>query len=311
MTRQRLLRTLVLGLGLSLARSGHAQDSQKLGFIEATPDDIARSAAFKFKATRDVLPKKLLLTDYLPPVGNQGNQGSCAGWATAYYCYSAVIAKQRKLTPDQRSQARFQFSPAFLYHLVNGGVDGGSKMRDIFDILEKQGCASLAEMPYSDKDLITPPSPDAIKRGGGYKTRQAGVIFRGVGNADATELKRFLVETQNPFVLAIPIYRDFPGKGIAPDFVYNLTMEPIKANLRGGHAICIVGYDDDKKAFRMVNSWGKGWGDSGFLWLSEEFVTKHAFEAWGVKVAGGVVARDPAAPVAVSKNISLEFPKTK
>jgi len=50
--------------------------------------------------------------------------------------------------------------------------------------------------------------------------------------------------------------------------------------IRGGHAVTMVGYDDNKithdgtGAFRLVNSWGTGWGNGGFFWMSYEAV-KH------------------------------------
>lgn len=42
----------------------------------------------------------------------------------------------------------------------------------------------------------------------------------------------------------------------------------------GGHAMLMVGYDDTKKAFRVKNSWGTGWGDKGYSWFSYDFVSK-------------------------------------
>ncbi|MER3553743.1 MAG: peptidase C1, partial [Meiothermus sp.] len=42
----------------------------------------------------------------------------------------------------------------------------------------------------------------------------------------------------------------------------------------GGHAMLMVGYDDGKKAFRVKNSWGTGWGEGGYVWFSYDFVTK-------------------------------------
>lgn len=36
----------------------------------------------------------------------------------------------------------------------------------------------------------------------------------------------------------------------------------------GGHAILCKGYSKSKAAFRLHNSWGKGWGQKGCAWLS-------------------------------------------
>jgi hypothetical protein len=287
-------------------------DYPGMGFRLTSAEGIARSAKFKItRVARGERPKRVVLTDWLPPVGDQGNQGSCAGWATAYYCYTYSVAKQRKLTAEQRRDPRFQFSPAFLYHKVNGGVDSGSKMRDIFDVLGNEGCASLAEMPYSDKDLTSAPSSDAVNRAARYKARSVGCLFT-AGKADVEALKTYLAEVRQPFVAAIPIFTDFPKGKRDDSFVYSLTVPAIKANFKGGHAITIVGYDEDKKAFRMVNSWGPDWGDGGFIWLSEDFIKEWGLEGWA-QAPGGVIARDvvkgaplPEKPIRASKSVLLE-----
>ena len=35
----------------------------------------------------------------------------------------------------------------------------------------------------------------------------------------------------------------------------------------GGHEFRIVGYSPNRRAFRIVNSWGQGWGDRGRAWI--------------------------------------------
>lgn len=40
----------------------------------------------------------------------------------------------------------------------------------------------------------------------------------------------------------------------------------------GGHCYILRGVDTRKKAFKMTNSWGRGWGDNGDAWIS--------FESW-------------------------------
>ena len=42
---------------------------------------------------------------------------------------------------------------------------------------------------------------------------------------------------------------------------------------QGGHAITMVGYDDNRYggALKVINSWGQAWGDGGFFWMPYSF----------------------------------------
>lgn len=268
-------------------------------------------------------PTKLMLTDYLPPVGNQGNQRSCACWATAYYAYTYAVAKQLNITPEQLKAPQYCFSPAFLYHLT-GSDNYGRSLASVFDLLKTSGCATLAEMPYSDKDAATPPSPKATEVARRYKVRQVGLLNK-PGEADPERLKTYLAETGIPFVIGIYTgLSGFPRQQKVPkDFIYDYghSLKELEQALEekrksqemtdeeilefflglGGHAVTIVGYDDTKRAFRMVNSWGTEWGDAGFLWLSEDFIKNWGLEAWGIYLPGGPLARTP-----TGKYVSLD-----
>ncbi len=48
----------------------------------------------------------------------------------------------------------------------------------------------------------------------------------------------------------------------------------------GVHAITIVGYDDSKHAFKVINSWGTGWGDAGFTWIDYDYLQQMTYEAF-------------------------------
>ena len=49
---------------------------------------------------------------------------------------------------------------------------------------------------------------------------------------------------------------------------------PYDGTKPGGHAMVIVGYDDNLAytggtgAFKVLNSWGTDWGNSGYFWLT-------------------------------------------
>ena len=49
-------------------------------------------------------------------------------------------------------------------------------------------------------------------------------------------------------------------------------------NLAGGHAILALGYDHEKQAVLLHNSWGPGWGENGRAWLSVEDFTTLMYE---------------------------------
>ena len=50
--------------------------------------------------------------------------------------------------------------------------------------------------------------------------------------------------------------------------------------MQGGHAVTIVGYDDDKKEFKIQNSWGTRWGKNGYTTLKYDEFPEVCFEAW-------------------------------
>ena len=54
--------------------------------------------------------------------------------------------------------------------------------------------------------------------------------------------------------------------------------------IRGGHAVALVGYRADGR-FIVRNSWGTAWGDNGFGYASEAYITGAFFnESYGVTI---------------------------
>lgn len=294
-------------LFVGMAGLASRSNAQGMGCVASPAEAFASHPHARIAATRSAdRPKQFSLAADLPDVANQGETGSCVGWSTAYYCYSTSIARQRKLSPEERKDARFQFSPAFIWHQFNAGnPKKGMHIYQAFDILAKQGCATLADMPWKESDPDSQPS-DAIKsRAARYKARQTVSLFKGsvAGEAgDADKLRNWLWETRQPFVIGIPVYQEFFGVPHNPDFVYKPTEK--KGELAGLHAVCIVGYDEDKHAFLMVNSWSDKWANKGFVWLDEDFVANQAIEGWGQR-PGGPIARSTK-PVQLTASIILE-----
>jgi hypothetical protein len=50
----------------------------------------------------------------------------------------------------------------------------------------------------------------------------------------------------------------------------------------GYHAMCVVGYDDDRGAFEVMNSWGRKWGNGGFMWIPYRTFADFVMESYEI-----------------------------
>lgn len=62
-------------------------------------------------------------------------------------------------------------------------------------------------------------------------------------------------------------------KGLVP--MPNFWERPL-----GGHSVAIVGYNNQNRVLKFLNSWGKEWGDGGLGYLPYKYVDKYLIEAW-------------------------------
>ncbi|MHB1295948.1 MAG: C1 family peptidase [Anaerolineae bacterium] len=227
-------------------------------------------------ASLAALPPMVDLRDGLPPVGSQGGQGSCVGWALGYY-YKTF--QEREERGWDTSAPEHQFSPAYVYNqrtTSNCSTSSGMSYWDGFSILKDKGAATLSEFPYNPHDGCTQPSQQVRDTAWDYRSESFANVFSGAGNGDVSALKNLLVQG-TPFAIAVPVYTSFYRVN------YSNPVVPRPAGNEtyyGGHAMLVVGYDDDWGGFLTVNSWGTGWGRDGFCYLSYDFVQRTAWEAW-------------------------------
>ena len=197
------------------------------------------------------------ISGFLPVVRNQGNQGSCVAWATGYYLKSFHENYEDILDGVSTNH---EMSPAFIYNQIKvAGCDEGSNVQRALDTLSASGIPAWDVMPYDENDCATQPDeiqktlaiPNKIKS---YHYLDQDKVFE--------QTKAFLYNDQ-PVVIAIAIDRNYFGardeNGI---YIYRKFKES-----SGGHAMLVVGYDDEMNAFKVVNSWGEGWGNKGFVWI--------------------------------------------
>ncbi|MHB8581409.1 MAG: C1 family peptidase [Ignavibacteriaceae bacterium] len=247
--------------------------SQQLHRAGLLLENISKCPLIKKAELPKVLHKLASVVDnsvHLPPVGDQGQQGSCVAWAFGYYykTYQEWQDYGWSLTDPNHV-----FSPAFIYNNIDGGVDGGSFFSDALKLLTDNGCATIAELPYNASDYYSFPSGSVYRDAIKYRSDSAFYIQTN-DMTGINQVKQFLANG-NIAVLGIAIYGNFDNIN-----KYNNTycVKDTTGNFRGSHALTIVGYDDNRVtddgtgAFRMVNQWGTAWGDNGYCWMSYQAV---------------------------------------
>jgi Papain family cysteine protease/Domain of unknown function (DUF4384) len=213
---------------------------------------------------RAFLPLSVDLSFRMPKVGNQGNANSCVAWALGYAVRSYYsVALENRDTGRQENIA----SPNYIYNvakqLANAKkCDGGSSFDSNVKVLQK-GALSLANYPYHDSDCDGAPAPQIIASASDFRIRGARML----DHKKLDDIKGALAQS-NPVVISFSA--DKPFMQHRGDGVFASTVAD-KASA-GWHAMALVGYDDRKQAFRLINSWGTGWGDSGYGWVGYDAI---------------------------------------
>ena len=189
---------------------------------------------------------------------SQGKQGSCTAWATGYYLKSfQENYQQRKMGS---AMADFTMSPAFVFNQIKADDDcNGSRIDSAFAILNEKGIISWDEMPYSDENCDALPSEEQSKLASEYSIGDFRYLD---GTLLYEQTKAHLLQDQ-PVVIAVSIDPKYFGAREADG---TAVYRKFKSG-ESSHAMLIVGYDDQKNAFKAVNSWGTSWGNEGFVWI--------------------------------------------
>ncbi len=235
---------------------------------QPTPDAV-KATLPQAEVYRDFLPAAVDLSKYMPPVGDQLNQGSCVGWATAYAAraYYAYQVEHRDITLMDNVP-----SPAWVFNIIHLGNDcnQGSYVVDAMDVL-RQGAPSLAAYPYDDTKCPMPLPPQRA-RATDFKIESYEMVWD-QRTPDLDKVKGALAKG-HPVVIIAALDASFfdlnPRQSI-----WRSTPE---ANNEGGHAFTIVGYDDNTQTFKFINSWSTGWGDEGYGRMTYDTFVARVFE---------------------------------
>lgn len=177
-------------------------------------------------------------------VKDQRSCGSC--WAfSAMASYEGSNLLVNKQAADVSEQHAISCSKA-------GSCDGGW-YGPVFDWMMRDGATDEAYFAYSASD-----APCQTHVPSQYWTSVWGFVSDSESIPPAGRLKKAICE-HGPVSVAVnatPAFQAYTG-GVFDE------KDPGDIN----HAVVLVGWDDEKGAWILKNSWGPGWGDNGYMFI--------------------------------------------
>lgn len=212
------------------------------------------------------LPNEIDYAVRMTPVRSQGDEGTCVAFASVVGVKEYQDSKEYKKT--------LALSPRYIYNLCkkNDGIPGeeGTYPRVAMKMLLKYGTPPEGYWPYkphqTDK-AKTGAAKEAIK----YRVKAYARLKSHI------EMRRSLV-INGPFLAGVDVYESWFADKVSRTGL--IPMPGRRELYQGGHAICMVGYDEKKKLFKFKNSWGTVWGDRGYGYLPYAYMIDHCLDAW-------------------------------
>lgn len=213
------------------------------------------------------LPDKVSLEFLFPPIGDQGNKGTCVAWASGYNLKTALNALQHGWDSTALADTRNQTSPKDLWlnipQFQKGSDCSGTGFSAAFNILASKGATNMNNAPYTNLGNCRGVGVgDSSNRIASY-----GYVTSGGSIPTQNQLKKYLADTV-PLVIGAHLgdkFMNWDDDKVIDNDTYRRT------GMHSYHAMVLVGYDDIRHAFRLRNSWGTQWGDNGSIWVDYDF----------------------------------------
>ena len=233
------------------------------------------------------LPSSVDLREHCPPVYDQGALGSCTANAVAG---AVEFERTRQGLPD------FTPSRLFIYfgeREIEGTTDydSGAELRDGIKVVANEGVPPETDWPYDISRFTEKPPAQA------YAEARSDVATQYQRVAQTLSQMKGCLASGLPFVFGFTVYESFESSVVAETGM--VPMPGLDEQVLGGHAVMAVGYDDAQQRFLVRNSWGPGWGLTGYCWMPYVYLTSAdlASDLWVIQQESGGSPTPAPAPV--------------
>ena len=215
-----------------------------------------------------VLPASVDLRPRCPPVYDQGALSSCTA--------NAIVAAY------QVDDSSFMGSRLFLYYCERAALgtiatDNGAYISTGINALKSLGMPAETTWPYVPTNFAVAPPAAAYTEALNHKVINATNLA-----LDMDQMKGSLA-AGFPIIVGITIYASFEGP--VEMHTGKIPMPTPGEAVLGGHAILVVGYNDNDKTWICRNSWGSGIMDKGYFYLPYDYLSAQeniASDLWNI-----------------------------
>lgn len=273
---------------------GIANPGEEMVYAMQGEDVELMSATTEFSLTSEVDVSESLT---FPPMGNQGSTLACVPWTLCYYQLTNNNNLVRGLQAKNESGEAVPeniMAPGFIYSLCNGGVNTSTNWIEVTEALVGYGCPNICDyaLRVTGESLQKWCTDTDVWYNAAYN-KPEGVAYIKIDvsqiiNADSNCVQLIKEMLSNGYVVSFSTFANsFEVTQCTTTGEY--ACRYMTDTQSGGHAMTIVGYNDDfwvdingdgdedsgeKGAFRVINSIGTkepdGYYDefaSGYLWM--------------------------------------------
>lgn len=233
-----------------------------LGYL---PDKIdINDHAYQMEVSYEDLPPLVDLRSGCGPVDDQGQLGSCVGYA---------IASMLRFMRKKQGESDIELARLMIYFMardIEGTVneDAGAQIRDGIKAVVKYGVCPESEWQYDINRYTERPPQQCYTDALNFQTLE----YQRIQTYSLTKMKSCLAAGFT-YVFGFLVYQSFESQQVASTGVVPMPRrgEP----LLGGHAVHAVGYNDAKKCMLVKNSWGTNWGMDGYFEMPYTYFTQN------------------------------------
>jgi len=213
-------------------------------------------------------------------IGNQEQTGSCVGWGSTDGVARYQLVKAGKLGPKIKLSPRFTWMASketdqFTSRPETMIEGAGTSLKAAVDILRNYGPVPETLLPFHINTYMYLGDENTF-----FATAATRKIASYVNLFRNTANWRTWLAGHGPILVGLNVDRTWDQATTTQGKLD--TFQP--ATVRGGHAVCAVGYRTDGRII-LRNSWGTAWGDKGFAYASEAYIAAAFFnESYGVTV---------------------------